>query len=390
MSFDFDSVINRYDSICVKYNSAREKGYPPDIIPMWVADMDFQSPPCVINALRKAVDHGIFGYSSPKEGYYSAICNWFRDRFDWQMEKEWIVQTGGVVFALSTAVRALTAPGDAAMILTPVYPPFYSVVQKNGRKLVESSLLLENEKYTIDFADVEQKIRANGVRMFILCSPHNPIGRVWTPEELQTLGAICKKYDVAVVSDEIHCDYTMPGHPHTPFIKACPEWAENTMVCTAPSKTFNLAGLEASNIFIPGEQMRKAYREELGRIFGGGLNCMGIIGCQAAYEGGAQWLDACKEYIRGNLAYVREFLRDNLPQVKLIEPEGTYFAWLDFTELGMTREQLDEMIVYKAKLWLDTGSMFGDAAAQFQRVVLGCPRSIVVRAMQQLRAAVCD
>lgn len=388
MHFDFDTVIDRYNTNCVKYDSAVKPGYPADILPLWVADMDFKVPQCVTDALRRAVDHGIYSYSVTPEGYYTAVCKWFRERFDWQVEREWIVKTPGVVLALSAGVRVMTQPGEAVMILTPVYAPFYNVVTLNDRKLVESSLRYENGKYTIDFADVEEKIRENDVKLFILCSPHNPIGRVWTLEELQTLGAICQKHGVRVVSDEIHCDFSWPEHPHTPFIKACPEFAETAMVCTAPSKTFNLAGLEASNIFVPGAQLRQAYRQELGRMFCGGLNCMGIVGCQAAYEGGAEWLDACKAYIRENLAYVRGFLKENLPQVKLVEPEGTYFAWLDFTELGLTEEKLNETIVFKAKLRFIEGSVFGESAALFQRVILACPRAILEKAMLQLKLAI--
>ena len=388
MHFDFDTVIDRYNTNSIKYDAAVKPGYPADILPLWVADMDFKAPPCVMDALRKAVEHGIYSYSAPGEGYYAAVCGWFRERFDWKVEKEWVVTSPGVVLALAAGVRIMTQPGDAVIIQTPVYAPFYNVVHMNDRKLVESPLHYENGKYAIDFGDFEAKIRENAVKLFILCSPHNPIGRVWSVEELRRLGEICHKYGVKVISDEIHCDFTMPGHPHTPFIKACPEFAETAMVCTAPSKTFNLAGLEASNIFIPGEVLRQAYQQELNRICCGGLNCMAYVGCQAAYEGGAQWLEACKAYIRENLDYVRSFLRDNLPKVKLVEPEGTYFAWLDFTDLGLSEEKLNALIVFKAKLRLQEGGIFGESAALFQRMLLSCPRTILEKAMQQLKNAV--
>jgi len=389
MPFDFDTVLDRYNTNCVKYDSATKPGYPADILPLWVADMDFKAPQCVTDALRKVVEHGIYSYSITSDGYYEAVCNWFRNRFDWQVEKEWVVKTPGVVIGVAAGVRIMTQPGDAIIIMTPVYAPFYEVVRRNDRKLVESAMCYENGRYTIDFVDVEAKIRENEVKAMILCSPHNPVGRVWTLEELQELGRICYKYGVQVISDEIHCDFTMPGYPHTPFIKACPELAESAMVCTAPSKSFNLAGLEASNIFIPGEKLRQAYQRELNRIYSGGLNCMGIAGCQAAYEGGAQWLDACKAYIYENRDYVRKFLQENIPQVKLVESEGTYFAWLDFTELGMTEEELNNMIVFKAKLRLIDGGTFGKEAAMFQRMILACPRAIMEKAMNQLKAAIC-
>ncbi len=387
MHFDFDTVIDRRNTNSVKHDFAVENGYAADILPMWVADMDFQAPPCVLDALKKSVDHGIFGYSGTKDGYYQAVANWFEKRFGWRPEKDWLIQTPGVVFALSAAVRVVTQPGAAVLVQPPVYYPFYRVIEQNGRRIVESPLVYENGKYTIDFVDFEKKIRDHDVKLFILCSPHNPVCRVWTQEELCRIGAICRAHGVKVISDEIHCDFNFPGHPHTPFVKACPDMAEDTITCTAPSKSFNLAGLQVSNIFIPGAGLREAYRAEMTRISYSGVNCLGAVACQAAYEGGEQWLEACKAYMRDNLSYVREFLVQNLPHIKLVEPEGTYFAWLDCSGLGLDKEQLDDLIIHKAGLWLDTGSIFGDCAKLFQRVVLACPRSVVQKAMEQLQAA---
>lgn len=388
MPFDFDSVIDRRNTASVKHDLVEANGYPADVLPMWVADMDFQAPPCVTEALDAAVKHGIFGYSFPADGYYRAVQNWFANRFDWKLEKNWIQFAPGVVFALSTAIRVMTEPGAAVLVQPPVYYPFYSVIENNDRKLVESPLVYENGRYTIDYADFEKKIVENDVKLFILCSPHNPICRVWTQEELTQLGRICRQHGVKVISDEIHCDFTWKGAVHTPFVKACPEMAEDTVVCTAPSKSFNLAGLQTSNIIIPGAALRELWEKEMQRINYHAPNSLGLHACQAAYEAGAQWLDECKDYIRGNLDYVRTFLHENLPQVKLVEPEGTYFAWLDCSALGLTKEQLDELIIHKAKLWLDTGSLFGNCAGQFQRVVLACPRSVVVQAMEQLKKAI--
>jgi cystathionine beta-lyase len=249
-------------------------------------------------------------------------------------------------------------------------------------------MIYQDGKYTIDFADFEEKILHNRVKAYILCSPHNPVCRVWTVEELQTLGSICKKHGVTVISDEIHCDFAFPEHPHTPFVKACPDMAENTVICTAPSKSFNLAGLQVSNIFVPGQALRQKLQEELTRVSYSTPNNLGAVACQAAYEEGAPWLDDCKAYMRENLAYVRSFLAERLPKIRLVEPEGTYFAWLDCTGLGMTKEELDNMIIHKAKLWLDSGAIFGECAAQFQRVVLACPRATVVEAMERLEKAI--
>ena len=386
--FDFNKPIDRYNTNSVKFDLVQQNGYPEDVLPMWVADMDFQAPQCVLDALQAAVSHGIFGYSILGEDYYDAVLGWFARRFHWQLQKDWLITTPGVVFALSAAVRAATQPGDAVLVQPPVYYPFYKVIEQNGRRIVENPLLYADGKYTVDFADFERKITQNDVKLFILCSPHNPICRVWTPDELQRIGAICQKHGVKVVSDEIHCDFAFPEHPHTPFIKACPELAEQTIICTAPSKTFNLAGLQVSNIFIPGEDLRQKFQTEMDVCSYHGPNRLGAIACTAAYTEGEQWLDACKAYMRENLSYVREFLNEHLPQIKLVEPEGTYFAWLDCSGLNLSKEQLDQLIIHKAKLWLDTGAIFGDCAAQFQRVVLACPKATVEQAMERLKKAV--
>ena len=386
--FDFDTVLERRGTDCVKFDFTQEHGYAPDILPLWVADMDFQAPPCVVEALQKRVSHGIFGYSDTKADYFAAVAGWFSRRFGWDTRPEWLVKTPGVVFALSAAVRVMTQPGEAVLVQPPVYYPFYKVVEQNGRRVVESPLVYENGRYRIDFADFEEKIRREQVKLFILCSPHNPVCRVWTEAELQRIGSICKAYGVKVVADEIHCDFTLPGYTQTPFLKACPQLQEQTIVCTAPSKTFNLAGLQVSNLFIPGQALREAYQGELDRISYHSLNCLGSVACKAAYTEGAAWLEACKAYMLENLNYVRAFLAEHIPQIRLVEPEGTYFAWLDCTDLGLTPQQLEALIVEKAGLWLDSGAIFGQCAAQFQRVVLACPRKTVEEAMARLLKAV--
>lgn len=388
MDFVFDQVIDRHNTCSSKFDLAANHGYPEDILPMWTADMDFQAPESVRSALSAAIEHGIFGYSFRDDAFYTAVENWFRKRFDWNVHRNWIITTPGVIFALSAAVRATTKPGEAVLIQPPVYGPFFNVIRQNDRKLVESPLRYEDGKYTIDFADMESKIKEHNVKLFMLCSPHNPACRVWTLEELQKLGQICKRYGVKVVSDEIHCDFAFPEHPHTPFVKACPEMADDSIVCTAPSKSFNLAGLQLSNIFIPGEQLRKAFQKEMDVCAYHDPNQLSAIACKVAYQEGEEWLDACKAYMRGNLDYVRSFLQENLPQIRLVEPEGTYLAWLDCSGLGMSKEDLDELLAHKAHVWFCTGSVFGECAAQFQRVVLACPRSIIVEAMDRLKKAI--
>ena len=390
MGCKFDAKIVRRGTDCVKFDGAAPDGCGEDLLPMWIADMDFRAPECVLEALHKAVDHGVFGYTMVCDCYFKAVQSWFERRHNWHLERNWMVHTPGVVAALATAVRCATREGESVLIQPPVYYPFYNVIRTNNRKLVESPLVYENGRYSIDFADFEQKIVDNAVKLFILCSPHNPICRVWTAEELAHIGQICHKHGVTVVSDEIHCDFAHPGHAHTPFVKACPQMAQNAIVCTAPSKSFNLAGLQVSNIFIPGEELRDAFKKELDRSAFHEPNQLGLIACRTAYEKAECWLDECKAYMLENLAYVRSFLEANIPGIRLVEPEGTYFAWLDCTGLGLSKEQLDDLFLHKARLWLDSGSIFGECAAQFQRVVLACPRSTVEEAMHRLHHAIKD
>ena len=388
MNYDFDRVVDRRNTNSLKYDFAVEQGLPEDVLPLWVADMDFPVAEPIREAMQRVLDRGIFGYSDAKEDYVQAVTGWFRDRFQWEPDPAWLVRTPGVVFALATAVRALTEPGDHILIQPPVYYPFFSVVRGNGRVVEENRLLYDDGRYSVDFEDFERRIRENQVRMFILCSPHNPVCRVWTREELRKMGEICARYGVIVVSDEIHCDFTLPGHPHTVFLNACPELTDQTVICTAPSKTFNLAGLQASNIWIPNKDLRGRFQKEIRHGGGGNLNLMGITACQAAYEGGGEWLDQCKEYLRGNLDFVREFLKERIPSIRLVEPEGTYFAWMDCSGLGLDRKALEDLVVQKARLWLDGGHLFGGDADLFQRVVLACPRATLREGMERLERAV--
>ena len=387
-TYDFDSVIDRRNTNSLKYDFAAERGRPTDVLPLWVADMDFRAPEPVLDALRKSVEHGIFGYSEVKSDYYNAVSNWFLQRFHWQTQPEWLVKTPGVVFALAMAVRALTQPGDSVLIQPPVYYPFFSVIRDNGRKIVESELVYQDHRYSIDFEDFERKIAKHQVKLFILCSPHNPVGRVWSLDELRRVGDICRKYDVLIVSDEIHCDFAFDENPHHVFLAANPELADRSILCTAPSKTFNLAGLQVSNIWIPSSHIREAFLKEMDRSGYSQLNALGLVACQAAYTSGNHWLDQCRSYLRANLTFLRDFLEQHIPEIRLVEPEGTYFAWLDCSGLDLCRRDLNDLIVKQAKLWLDAGHIFGGNAGQFQRIVLACPRSTLETALFQLKAAV--
>jgi len=388
MPVDFDTVPNRRGTNCFKYDFAREMGMPEDVLPLWVADMDFPTAPAVLERLHALAEHGIFGYTGVKDAYFSAVHNWYAQRFSWETQRSWLVTTPGVVFAIAIAIRAFTQKGDAILIQQPVYYPFANKVTENDRQLVVNPLVLKNGRYEMDFADMERKIVDYHVKMLLLCSPHNPVGRVWTKEELLRVGEICQKHGVLVVSDEIHADFTYAGHTHRVFASVKSEFADFTITCTAPSKTFNLAGLQNSNIFIPNRQLRHAYKKELSACGCGGTNCMGMAACQAAYEAGADWLEQLKQYLAGNLAYIRQFLREKLPDIALIEPDGTYLVWLDLRKLGLTEQQQRQLIVQDAKLWLDTGTLFGQGGEGFERINIACPRATIEQAMQRLEHAV--
>ncbi|MGN0762931.1 MAG: MalY/PatB family protein [Aristaeellaceae bacterium] len=388
MIYDFDHGPDRRGTSCLKYDFAPERGKPADVLPLWVADMDFPAPAPVLEKIRAMADHGIFGYTDTKPAYDAAVCGWFRCHFGWNAQPAWLVKTPGVVFALAMAVRALTLPGDAVVIQPPVYYPFYEVIRDNGRVIAENPLRLQDGRYTMDFDGLEAVIAATGARLLLLCSPHNPVGRVWTRAELARLGEVCARHNVYVVSDEIHCDFAFPEHSHTVFPLAAPELAERCIVCTAPSKTFNLAGLQVSNIFIPSEEIRRRFRHEIDACGYSQLNAVGLAACQTAYEQGQEWLTQCRAYLRENLAFFRAELQRRLPRLRLIEPEGTYFAWVDCSGLGLTQDALNDLILHQAGLWLDAGHIFGRDSGQFQRFVLACPRSTLQEAIDRLARAV--
>ena len=374
MKYDFDKVVDRHGTNCLKYDFAIERGKPADILPLWVADMDFQTAPAILERLEETVKHGIFGYSDGKEGYFAAVQNWYRERFGWETKPEWLVKTPGVVFALAAAVRAYTKEGDGVLLQQPVYYPFSEVITDNGRKIVNSPLKITDGYYTMDFDDLETKIVENKVKLFLLCSPHNPVGRVWSEEELRRVGEICLRHGVLVVSDEIHSDFTREGHPHTVFAKLGAEFEQNCLICTAPSKTFNLAGLQISNIFVPNPELRKKLLKEIAAAGYSQVGLMGLVACQAAYEEGAEWLAQLKAYLEENRKFVKAYLEEHLPEIRLIEPEGTYLLWLDFKALHLNEKELEHLIVDKAHLWLDSGAMFGPDGEGFERINIACPR----------------
>lgn len=393
-TYNFDKIINRKGTNCLKYDYAVERGKPADVLPLWVADMDFTVSEEITKSLHAAVDHGIYGYTQPKDAYYNAITNWMEKNHNWKTKREWIMKTPGVVFALGAAVKAFTKPGDAVLIQNPVYYPFTNIIRDNDRRVIDNTLVYEKRvtegksQYSIDYEDFERKIVQENIKLFILCNPHNPVGRVWNREELQYLGEICLRHHVIVVSDEIHNDFVYPGFEHTVFANVDPRFAEFTVTCTAPSKTFNLAGLQISNIFISNETLREAFQKEIDKTGYDEPNALGAVACEAAYRGGQEWLDQLRAYLLENLNFLRTYLLEKIPQIHLVEPEGTYLVWLDCSELGISGKELDQFIVEKAGLWLDGGAMFGPSGSDFQRVNIACPRATLELALDKLKAAV--
>ncbi|RHR33345.1 MalY/PatB family protein [Eubacterium sp. AF19-12LB] len=388
MKYDFDIIIDRKNTNSIKYDFAREKLIPKDILPLWVADMDFKTAPAIINRLKNTVEYGIYGYSDSKEDYYIAVSNWYEKHFGYKIKKSWIVKTPGVVFAIAMVIRALTNVGDGVLIQNPVYYPFSDVIRENERVLVNNSLVRNGNKYEIDFEDFERKIIENNVKLFILCSPHNPVGRVWKKWELKKLGDICIKHNVYVLSDEIHSDFVYPGYKHTMFNTLSEAYEKISITCTAPSKSFNLAGVQISNIIIPNIEIRKKIKKEIAKVGYSSVGIMGIVACQAAYEEGEEWLNELKQYIYSNLGYLRNYLEDNIPEIELVEPEGTYLVWLDCSKLGISGKKLEEFIIHKAGLWLDVGYIFGKEGDNYIRVNIACPKSILDKALNRLEKAV--
>ena len=385
--FEFDAVIDRKGTGSLKYDYAVQRGKPADVLPLWVADMDFKVPPSVTSALQEMVSHGIYGYSEPKAGYFDAVQRWFSRRHNWTPQADWLVKTPGVVYAICLAIRTLTQENDAILIQQPVYYPFSLTIRDNNRRLVDSPLVLKNGRYEIDFDDFEKKIVENDVKLFILCNPHNPVGRIWSKDELQKMADICLAHHVRVISDEIHSDFAFPGYAYTPYGTLGETYLDHVVICTAPGKTFNIAGLQVSNIFIPNPEIRSRFQQELNATGYDQMNAAGLVAAQAAYEGGEAWFNSLMAYLTVNLGTVRNFVAERLPGVKLIEPEGTYLVWLDFSGTGMTGDELDSFIVNDARLWLDHGGIFGPSGENFERINIACPASTLVKALEQLEAA---
>ena len=397
MKYDFDREINRKGTNSVKWefikhgDSLRYRKEPDDsssgtrLLPMWVADMDFPCPEPVVEALVARAQHRLFGYTSPTDSYFNAIVNWMKKRHGWDIEPEWICITPGVVPALNMLVKTYVSPGDKVLIQTPVYYPFNKAIENSDGVLITNPLIYENGRYCMDFVDLEEKTKDPQVKMAILCSPHNPVGRVWTRDELLRFGEICLKNNVLVVSDEIHGDLILEGYVFTPFAGISEAFAQSSITCTAPSKTFNLAGLKTSNIIIVDEGLRARFKKTLGRTALGGVGAFGVVALEAAYNHGEEWLSQVLDYIMGNLMYLEKYIAEHLPQIKVVPLEGTYLVWLDCRSLGLGKLELEQMMLEEAKVYLDEGYIFGTEGEGFERVNLACPRSVLVEALERIR-----
>ncbi len=383
--YDFDKIIRREQTACVKYDLREAYFGQGDVFPMWVADMDFETPVFIRDAIQERATHPIYGYSFRPETYFTSIMQWVDKRHNWQLKKNWILFSPGVVPALNMATLAFTDPGDGILVQPPVYFPFFHAVKNHKRNLIENQLLYNEGRYTIDFTDFEQKVRK--AKMFFLSNPHNPVGRLWTAEELKRMGDICVKYDVIIISDEIHCDLALPGFRHIPMASLSDEIAQNTVTCIAPSKTFNVAGLATSSLIIANKQLRYKMKRIIEDMHIGNGNLFGTAASIAAYENGEQWLDELMQYIETNFRLLDGFLRNELPVLELVHAEATYLAWIDFRKTGLSDVKIKEKLLHEAKLGLSPGPVFGKGGEGFQRMNLATQKANVGEALDRLKLA---
>ena len=400
MPYDFDTETDRRATGSVKWEVIQSLADPAKwiqtdayfgenrILPMWVADMDFLCPSAVIEALEKRVRHGIFGYTQPDSEYFRAVIGWMKRRHDWDVKQDWIMITHGVVPALHLLVRTFVAPGKKVLVQRPVYYPFFSAIEKNGAEIVSNTLNLKNGRYQMNFDDLAEKASDPDVTMAILCSPHNPVGRIWSLEELRRFAEICFQNHVMVVADEIHGDLVYPGNTFTPYAAAREAFMDNAVICTAPSKTFNLAGLQTSNLIIPNERIREKFQKTLlaNGIFG--INPFGMAACRAAYDEGEAWLEQLKAYLHGNLTVMTDLFRREIPHVPVIKPDGTYLVWFDCRALNLDNHDLRDLMLNQARVFLDEGYIFGSEGSGFERINIACPRVVLMEALERIVAAV--
>ena len=389
MKYNFDEVIDRKNTDSMKWSASYLERHfgSADCVPLWVADMDFRTAQPVIDAVTERAGHGIYGYALAGDEFYEAVIKWQKRRNGWEVKKEWIVFSPGVVPALWHIVRTFCSPGEKVILQSPVYYPFYKVIEDNGCQVINNRLINNGGKYEMNFEELERQAEDSSVKMMILCSPHNPVGRVWTKEELRRVSEICFANDVLLVSDEIHSDLVFRPNVHTPAASLSEELMMNTITCMAPSKTFNLAGVQVSDVIVPDRRLR---RRLAGSLKSAGVmpNVFGLAAQTAAYNEGEEWLEQLLEYLAGNLDVMENFITSELPEVKSRRPEGTYLAWLDFSGYGFTTEELQNRMKNKAGVALDDGYIFGDGGEPCQRINFACPRSVLIKAMERLRKGV--
>ena len=380
--FDFDKIIDRRNTNCVKWDECAE-----GVIPMWVADMDFQVAPVITDALRQRVEHGVFGYTLVPDSYYEATINWFSRRHAWQIKKEWIQYIPGVVPALSVLVKALTEPGDGVIIQTPVYNCFFSSIRNQGCLVEENHLVYKNNTYVVDWDDFERKCADSRVRIFLLCNPHNPAGRVWRKEELQRMGEICQKHDVFVISDEIHCELVMPGNDYTPFASLSDDFLKNSATCVAPTKAFNIAGLQIANIIVKDRTKRERIDRAINIHEVCDVNPFGVIATEAAYtEEGAEWLRQLNTYLFANYQFLCDFFSKHFPSLEVVKLEGTYLVWVDCSSLGKSSTEIVNNL-YRHGVWMNDGVMYGENLRAFIRINIACPRRILEEGLLRMEKA---
>jgi len=400
VTFNFNQEIDRKGTNCMKWefifdgstltfgDHADPKHGPNRLLPMWVADMDFRCPPAVIEALVTRAEHGVYGYNFPCDSYYEAVIKWMARRYNREIDRDWISLTPGVVSALNMLVQTFVEPGNRVLVQRPVYRPFFDVIINNGAEIVSNSLLYKNGQYEMDFDDLAQKAADPAVKMAILCSPHNPVGRVWTAEELARFGEICIENDVLVIADEVHCDLIYKGYSFTSFASLSEIFAHNSFVCTAASKTFNLAGLKTSNIITPNRDLRERFEKTLVRNGLFGVNTFGIVAVEAAYNHGEEWLEEVMVYIENNYRFMESFIAEHLPQLKIIRPQGTYLVWVDFRNLGLDPTSRKAWLMDEARVYLNEGELFGPEGEGFERFNIACPRSILEEALERIKGTI--
>lgn len=380
MKYDFDEIIPRRHTNSYKWDSATDE----DVLPLWVADMDFRTAPPVVEALQKRVEHGIFGYTKVPSAYYEAITNWFARRHGWQIDKDWIIYTSGVVPALSAIIKALTKPGDRVLVQTPVYNCFFSSIRNNNCEVVDNPLIYTNRTYHIDFTNLERLTADPNIKLMLLCNPHNPAGRVWTREELTRLGEICLRNNVIVVADEIHCELVYPGHTYTPFASISKTFLMNSVTCTSPSKAFNLAGLQIANIISADEEVRMRIDKAININEVCDVNPFGVEALMAAYNNGEEWLEELKHYLAENYSYLKEYFNEHLPQFPVTTLEGTYLVWVNCSVLQQRSKDIVETLLKEEKLWVNEGSMYGEAGKSFIRINIACSREVLTDGLNRL------